>query len=113
MKNIKKLTETELKLNISGKASWHNQYKDSAWVFIGGLPYDLSEGDVITIFSQYDINKYTSFSSYHSFDISIGMEKLSTSTLFVIKLRENLKDFAFFVMKIKGQLSWLLIILTV
>jgi len=53
VRNIKKLTETELKLNISGKASWHNQYKDSAWVFIGGLPYDLSEGDVITIFSQY------------------------------------------------------------
>jgi len=53
VKNIKKLTETELKLNISGKASWHYQYKDSAWVFIGGLPYDLSEGDIIAIFSQY------------------------------------------------------------
>jgi len=53
VRNIKKLTETELKLNISGKASWHYQYKDSAWVFIGGLPYDLSEGDVIAIFSQY------------------------------------------------------------
>jgi RNA-binding motif X-linked protein 2 len=26
---------------------------DSAWVFIGGLPYDLSEGDVICVFSQY------------------------------------------------------------
>lgn len=52
VKNIKKLSETELKYNISGKASWHHQYKDSAWVFIGGLPYDLSEGDVICIFSQ-------------------------------------------------------------
>lgn len=29
-----------------------DQYKDSAWIFIGGLPYDLTEGDVITIFSQ-------------------------------------------------------------
>ena len=29
------------------------QYSDSAWVFIGGLPYDLSEGDVICVFSQY------------------------------------------------------------
>ena len=53
VKNIKKLTETELKLNVSGKASRHNQYKNSAWVFIGGLPYDLSEGDVISLFSEY------------------------------------------------------------
>lgn len=53
VRNIKKLTETELQYNISGKASWHYQYKDSAWIFIGGLPYDLSEGDVICIFSQY------------------------------------------------------------
>lgn len=53
VKNIKKLSETELKYNISGKASWHYQYKDSAWIFIGGLPYDLSEGDIICIFSQY------------------------------------------------------------
>lgn len=52
VKNIKKLSETELKYNISGKASWHYQYKDSAWIFIGGLPYDLSEGDIICIFSQ-------------------------------------------------------------
>ncbi len=26
---------------------------DSAWIFIGGLPYDLSEGDIICVFSQY------------------------------------------------------------
>lgn len=51
MKNIKKLSEQELK---SGNlvSSWHNQYKDSAWVFIGGLPYDLTEGDVLCIFSE-------------------------------------------------------------
>lgn len=28
-------------------------YKDSAWIFIGGLSFDLSEGDVIAVFSQY------------------------------------------------------------
>lgn len=26
---------------------------DSAYIYVGGLPYDLTEGDVITIFSQY------------------------------------------------------------
>ncbi|CAG0894955.1 unnamed protein product [Cyprideis torosa] len=53
VKNIKKLSETELNLGLSGKASWHSKYKDSAWIFIGGLPYDLTEGDVICVFSQY------------------------------------------------------------
>ena len=28
------------------------QYKDSAWIFAGGLPYDLTEGDVICVFSE-------------------------------------------------------------
>ncbi|XP_067011149.2 RNA-binding motif protein, X-linked 2 [Anabrus simplex] len=51
VKNVKKLSEQELKRN--SKTSWHDQYKDSAWIFIGGLPYDLTEGDVICVFSQY------------------------------------------------------------
>lgn len=34
-------------------SSWHNMYKDSAWIFIGGLNYELNEGDIITVFSQY------------------------------------------------------------
>lgn len=50
VKNIKKLGEQELLYDR--KTSWHDQYKDSAWIFIGGLPYDLTEGDIITIFSQ-------------------------------------------------------------
>lgn len=51
MKNVLKLSESELK--SGSKSSWHDQYKDSAWIFVGGLPYDLSEGDVICVFSQY------------------------------------------------------------
>lgn len=51
VKNIKKLSEHELKRNL--KTSWHDQYKDSAWIFVGGLPYDLTEGDIICVFSQY------------------------------------------------------------
>ena len=53
VKNLTKLNERELELGVAGsKTSWHNQYKDSAWVFVGGLPYDLTEGDVICAFSQ-------------------------------------------------------------
>ncbi|CAH1987361.1 unnamed protein product [Acanthoscelides obtectus] len=51
MKNVKKLSEQEL--YTGNKTSWHDQYKDSAWIFVGGLPYDLSEGDIICVFSQY------------------------------------------------------------
>ncbi|PWN22649.1 RNA-binding domain-containing protein [Microstroma glucosiphilum] len=44
----------------SSKGSWHDEYRDSAVVFVGGLDSALTEGDVITIFSQYgevlDIN---------------------------------------------------------
>lgn len=37
----------------SPEASWHSDYKDTAYIYIGGLPFQLSEGDIITIFSQY------------------------------------------------------------
>nr|XP_039256450.1 RNA-binding motif protein, X-linked 2-like isoform X1 [Styela clava] len=48
------LNDRELRLGITGtKASWHEQYKDSAWIYTGGLPFELSEGDVICVFSQY------------------------------------------------------------
>ncbi|KAM9781823.1 RNA-binding motif protein, X-linked 2 [Syngnathus typhle] len=53
IKLINELNEREANLGINEKASWHSEYKDSAWVFIGGFPYELSEGDVICVFSQY------------------------------------------------------------
>jgi len=49
-----KMNERELEMGLSGtKNSWHMEYKDSAWIFIGGMPYELSEGDMICMFSQY------------------------------------------------------------
>lgn len=33
--------------------SWHAQYKDSAYCYVGGLPLDLSEGDIVVVFSQF------------------------------------------------------------
>ncbi|KDQ08267.1 hypothetical protein BOTBODRAFT_148801 [Botryobasidium botryosum FD-172 SS1] len=52
VKEINSINDRELELGLGG-ASWHDQYKDSAYVFAGGLPYGLTEGDLITIFSQY------------------------------------------------------------
>ncbi|KAH9179582.1 hypothetical protein EDB89DRAFT_493263 [Lactarius sanguifluus] len=52
VREINRINEQELGFGAGG-ASWHDEYKDSAYIFIGGLHYDLTEGDVITIFSQY------------------------------------------------------------
>ncbi|CAE6487371.1 unnamed protein product [Rhizoctonia solani] len=51
VKEINAINARELDLGSQG--SWHDQYKDSAYVFIGGLHVDMTEGDVITIFSQF------------------------------------------------------------
>jgi len=51
VREINRINERELDLNIG--ASWHDDYKDSAYIFFGGLSSELTEGDVITIFSQY------------------------------------------------------------
>ncbi|KAG8178325.1 hypothetical protein JTE90_026293 [Oedothorax gibbosus] len=53
VKNIAKLNELELAKGTVDKKSWHDMYKDSAWIFIGGLSYGLTEGDVLSVFSQF------------------------------------------------------------
>lgn len=53
MKLINELNEREAQLGVQDKVSWHAEYSDSAWVFVGGLPYELTEGDIICVFSQY------------------------------------------------------------
>ncbi|KAI5935689.1 RNA-binding motif protein, X-linked 2 [Manis javanica] len=53
VKLINELNEREVQLGVADKVSWHNEYKDSAWIFLGGLPYQLTEGDIICVFSQY------------------------------------------------------------
>ena len=63
IREIERINEKELQNGIyggSGKGSWHEKYKDSAWVYVGGLPYELTEGDIICVMSQWgeieDIN---------------------------------------------------------
>ncbi|RYG67950.1 IST3 family protein, partial [archaeon] len=56
VKSIENLKEEELKHNIIGglsKGSWHEKYRDSAWVFLGGFSYELTEGDLICVMSQW------------------------------------------------------------
>lgn len=53
VKRIQKINSTEATLGISEEASWHAKYKDSAYVFVGGVPFDLTEGDLLAVFAQY------------------------------------------------------------
>ncbi|KAK4692773.1 RNA-binding motif protein, X-linked 2, partial [Lecanoromycetidae sp. Uapishka_2] len=53
IREIQNLNKRELEAGVSTEASWHADYRDTAYIFIGGLPFDLSEGDIFTIFSQF------------------------------------------------------------
>jgi len=54
IKEINRINDKEIKLGVNNiEGSWHYQYKDSNYVFVGGLDYELTEGDVICVFSQY------------------------------------------------------------
>ncbi|PRP81641.1 hypothetical protein PROFUN_01148 [Planoprotostelium fungivorum] len=58
---IEKLNEKEMSLGLAGgEGSWHDRYKDSAYIYVGGLDFNFTEGDIICVFSQYgdiiDIN---------------------------------------------------------
>lgn len=49
---IERLNEQEIKASSIGKGSWHDQYKDSPYIYIGGLNSELTEGDLRVVFSQ-------------------------------------------------------------
>ena len=53
IKQIQKLNEQELKYKIGYTASWHYKYRDSAYIFICGFPKEVTEGDLVIVFSQY------------------------------------------------------------
>ena len=53
IKQIEKLTLDELDKQIKPNASWHDEYRKSAYVYVGGLNYNLNEGDITIIFSQF------------------------------------------------------------
>lgn len=57
---VTKLVNQELEHLVPISSSWHAQYTRSAYIYIGNLHPGLTEGDVITVFSQFgdiiDIN---------------------------------------------------------
>jgi RNA-binding motif X-linked protein 2 len=56
VRNIENITNEELKAGIIAgitKGSWHDEYRNSSWVFVGGLSFELTEGDIICVMSQW------------------------------------------------------------
>ena len=53
IKQIQRLNEEELNFNISGSASWHYKYRDSSYIFICGFSKEVTEGDLVIVFSQF------------------------------------------------------------
>ncbi|CAL4945222.1 unnamed protein product [Urochloa decumbens] len=53
VKRTQVINQKEALLGIGEDASWHAKFKDSAYVFVGGVPFDLTEGDLLAIFAQY------------------------------------------------------------
>ncbi|KAI9080483.1 hypothetical protein K1719_037597 [Acacia pycnantha] len=33
---------------------WHAKYEDYAYVFVDGIPFDLTKGDLLAVFAQYE-----------------------------------------------------------
>lgn len=53
IQSTKRLAALELKEGLEGSKSWHHQYKNSAYIFVGNLNPGLTEGDVVIVFSQF------------------------------------------------------------
>ncbi|KAG9237651.1 RNA binding domain-containing protein [Amylocarpus encephaloides] len=53
IRQIQELNKRELENGVSPEASWHTDYRDTAYIYIGGLPFELTEGDIVTVFSQF------------------------------------------------------------
>jgi len=61
IREVEKINQQELERGIAGTpASWHSQYRNSPWVYVGNLDHQLTEGDTLCVMSQFgeieDIN---------------------------------------------------------
>ena len=51
--DILNLNKVELENDVPFEQSWHQTYRNCPWVYFGGVSPDLSEGDIICMFSQF------------------------------------------------------------
>lgn len=53
IKNQRAASLAEAKAGVPDTASWHARFSHSAYIFVGGLPPSLTEGDLLAVFAQY------------------------------------------------------------
>jgi hypothetical protein len=71
IKSVERTNEAELALGISGAASWHQEFAHSPYIYVGGLPFELTEGDILVIFSQYALIEFSSVSQARKMQLSL------------------------------------------
>lgn len=57
VRHVERLSTKEARLGLAAGAeqhgSWHDEFRGSAYIFVGGVSRDLNEGDLVAVFSQY------------------------------------------------------------
>lgn len=53
VREIERINERDIANALDPVASWHADYRDCRFIFVGGLDERLTEGDVVCVFSQY------------------------------------------------------------
>lgn len=57
VRHVERLSTKEAQLGLAAGAdqhgSWHDEYRGSAYIFVGGVARGLNEGDLVAVFSQY------------------------------------------------------------
>ena len=44
-----------MKNGTSISASWYQEYNDTSYIYMGSLPFEVTDLDILTIFSQYGV----------------------------------------------------------
>lgn len=56
IRSIQQINERELENGIlTVDLSWHDEYKNQAYIYIGSLNKELTESDIMTVFSQFGV----------------------------------------------------------
>jgi RNA-binding motif protein, X-linked 2 len=53
IKSRQRQREQEVLQGLSDKASYHNDFSSSAYIYAGQISFKLTEGDLLAIFSEY------------------------------------------------------------
>lgn len=98
---INRINQQELDNNVEDSASWHMDYKDTLYIYIGNLSSKLKPKDVIIIFSQFGIPTHLKFIQDKGFGY-LKYEKFGSCVLAV----DNLNGVVVYDRNIKVDHCW-------